>query len=213
MTIDLPYLETQADALFQSLSARAEHENHRQEIAQFRANFEQRKASINCPAIEYCINEFVKCELDYTTPGMRGLGRLTTDIPRLGAYFRNQISNLPSSQLEVLSNLIVDLITQPYIFWVVLRTDSADVNNYQPRALYEKWVPRIYEWGIEQLGEGRASALAVISEPLFNKLLTYFNERRMKPGFLHSDKRSNILTGYVQAGVSLGGCEHKAVSE
>ena len=209
MEIDSNYFDTQSDFLFAHLNLRAEHDTHRKEIAKLRCRFDQNKSKINIPAINYCINEFIYSELDTATPGIRGLGRLTAFVPRLGGYFRNQISSFSSSQIEELLNLILSLIIQPYIFsYSMLLESDPDIIRYDPYVLYEIWVPCIYELSISQPGAGPSSYLVVISEPLFNTVMKYFNLHRMKPGFLQHDKRRHILTGYIQAGAALATSEH-----
>lgn len=59
------------------------------------------------PAIE-CINRFVDAELDFMTPGERGLGRASTYYPRLAAYERKKISRLGMQEHEILSTRIFD---------------------------------------------------------------------------------------------------------
>jgi hypothetical protein len=42
----------------------------------------------------FCMNLPVMAELDYHTPGDRGLGRLSTEVPRLGGHCRKSLAQL-----------------------------------------------------------------------------------------------------------------------
>jgi hypothetical protein len=52
------------------------------------------RSCFNIVAVGFCFSKYISSELDSQTPGDRGLGRLSTEIPRLGAYFRKPISRL-----------------------------------------------------------------------------------------------------------------------
>ena len=54
-------------------------------------------------------------ELDFTTPGNRGIGRMTESIPRFGAYFRKPLSILSDQELNELSYLMQDLCLLGYL--------------------------------------------------------------------------------------------------
>src|ERR1022692_1944815 len=57
-------------------------------------------------AVEQCICRFVEAEVDSTTSGERGIGRITLSPPRLGGYLRKQIARLSHQDLRELCALI-----------------------------------------------------------------------------------------------------------
>ena len=64
--------------------------------------------------------------------------------------------------------------------------------------LYEKWVPEIYRFNIEVIPEGPRSNLIALIEDDINLLKRFFQDHN-----LSSDKRDDILSGYIGAGVTM----------
>ena len=96
------------------------------------SNFNQLKLAFNFEAINYCLEKFVDSELDYITQGERGIGRMTNNIPRLGGYFRKQISKLNNEEHEKLYLLIQELLIRGYlarILFVEEKLENAKFKN------------------------------------------------------------------------------------
>lgn len=83
----------------------------------FKKNFNKNYANINPGTTNYCVGQFVHAELDFATPGNRGIGRLTDALPRLGAYFRDSLSRLEKAGLNELDGLITKLILKRLSFF------------------------------------------------------------------------------------------------
>ena len=74
------------------------------------SKFQELQASLQCESLSYCLEKYINSELDSKTPGDKGLGRMTTVIPRLGAYYRKQMAGLQSKDLSELNGLIQRII-------------------------------------------------------------------------------------------------------
>ena len=72
--------------------------------------YEEFTNQCNYESVEYCIDKFIKAELDYNTPGNRGLGRISDNVPRFGGFYRKQLINLSNQRLIELNNQIKTLL-------------------------------------------------------------------------------------------------------
>ncbi|NQU19352.1 hypothetical protein HQ550_04270, partial [bacterium] len=71
-------------------------------IDMIKPKFEELKKHFNTDKIGHCIERYINSELDFTTVGNRGIGRMTYAIPRLGGYFRSQLSKMSEATLSEL---------------------------------------------------------------------------------------------------------------
>ena len=69
--------------------------------------------------IGYSLHNFIKAELDFETPRARGIGRLSEQVPRFGAYYRKQLSQIDQDKMEILHNLIQNLMLRAYLTGVL----------------------------------------------------------------------------------------------
>jgi len=102
-------------------------------------------SEFNSEAITYCLKKYIRAELDYTTPGNRGIGRMTANIPRFGAYFRKPLSKLSIQKLNKLGFLIQDLCLRGYLnsaIYVKWPANNAKLSDKD--LLFREWIPCIY---------------------------------------------------------------------
>ena len=76
----------------------------------FQKNFDEFRKDCNLDMLNYCLGRYIEAELDYVTPGERGLGRISTTPPRFAAYFRKQMVRLSPEKKDELYEFIQDLI-------------------------------------------------------------------------------------------------------
>lgn len=163
------------------------------------------KESFNSTAITYCLEKYINAELDYKTLGDRGLGRVSTYIPRLAAYFRKQISNLSYQEIDELYYLIQDLILRGYLVRVLFVEDTLRPSTVSDgKELYEAWVPGIYAESPSQMSVDMQKAFAVCIDSALTEIKAFFSKHNMKGGGIFSkDKTDEILMYYPFAGFGL----------
>jgi hypothetical protein len=95
-----------ADALCRGFESDPAHANYLAERKQWaRDGFEGAGINISESA-DRCLDKFIDSELDYATPGNRGLGRFVEIIPRLAGRHRTVISRLSDQQRLELGTFI-----------------------------------------------------------------------------------------------------------
>lgn len=167
---------------------------------------EQLKASFNPEAVNYCLEKYITAELDFQTPGDRGLGRISTSTPRLGAYFREQMSRLADEDRLTLYSLIQDIMIRGYLVHALFMVEKGSAKSSSVSDLYEVWIPGIY--AKYELGKDVINLLTICSESAIESLNKFFNKHGMKRGFFlfrfFSKIRINsILFYYAVAGYGL----------
>lgn len=173
-------------------------------LERFKGRYKDSSQHILPDSISYCVDKFVQTELDFKTAGKRGLGRLTEGWPRLGAYFREQLSNFNPEKLEELDRLLTVFIVKCYLFPII----TADSVKNAPRIkivddLYEDWVPRMYSFDLSGLGDGLGALFTATLESDFMNVKAFFKENNMNAGFWEKDKTDEILYGYARVGFTL----------
>src|SRR5215472_14163920 len=73
------------------------------------------RSRFNACAVGFCFFKYIDSELDCHTPGDGGLGRISTELPRLGAYCRRPLSRLSLPERRDLYGLIEDLMLRGYL--------------------------------------------------------------------------------------------------
>lgn len=154
-----------------------------------------------------CVETFIATELDTQTQGERGLGRLSTHPPRVGAAFRDQLSK-PAAR-EEFAQLIERLIFQTYA-----GTAAALQSFYEeptpPRVrpaadVFEMWVPRMYV-GTKNLGDQTMDVISAAHAET-EKALTATAERFGLLGGFRSGKKERTFIEcagfWVAAGAAL----------
>jgi len=168
-------------------------------------NFNKNYKSINTNTINHCVEKFVQAELDFVTPGNRGIGRLTESLPRLGAYFRDYFSNFKETELNKLDILITKLIIKGYLFSAAINGQPKEkVLSFSNQELYKEWIPKIFTFDINVISDNAGKLLLAITENDLRQIKDFFRLHNMRSKRLFSkDKLEYILMQYIIAGVSL----------
>jgi len=169
-------------------------------------HFDEFRKDCNLDMLNYCIGRYIEAELDYVTPGERGLGRISTTPPRFAAYFRKQMARLSSEKKDELYEFIQDLILRSYLFRTLVYTGKSRRYNKNIKKLFESWISKIYISGdlLNQLSENIRDMFIIITKSAFKNLHTFFEINNFKGGGLFSrDKTHDILMFYVIAGSGL----------
>ncbi|HUY36473.1 MAG TPA: hypothetical protein VMV69_27295 [Pirellulales bacterium] len=119
------------------------------QVSQVRAWFESPDRTLTDAAC-YSINHFLDSELDFATPGNRGMGRMTENWSRFGGQCRQELKSLPQETVSRLRRAFTDQIVSGYLFAEYLLECS--LNAAVPRAefpsgaegIFEQWIPTIY---------------------------------------------------------------------
>ena len=178
--------------------------DHRDAVAQLRGKFAAYSEVCHDGWVEECVEKFTEAELDFSTSGERGLGRMTEFIPRFGGHCRKSLSSLSQQDLAVLKALIMDLILRGYLARVVLGEAGKASNWSTAMELYGDWIPNIYGGSVEELSEDFENALGKCADSALEKLMSFVESRSIKAGGLFKqDKRADIFYHYPFAGWSL----------
>jgi hypothetical protein len=174
-------------------------------VNSFKAKIDSLKEVFNSKAVTHCFEKFINAELDYKTPGDRGLGRVSTHLPRLAAYFRKKITSLPSQDVDELYCLIQDLILRGYLVHVLFSEENLRPSTVsEPKELYEAWLPGIYAESPSQMSENMQKAFTVCTDSALGKIKAFFSKNDMRGGgFFSRDKTDEILMYYPFAGFGL----------
>lgn len=202
MHIDKKRLQAKTSEMFTALK-----ESGANEAALVKLNNEFQASGLadfpDADAIGYCIEKFAASEMDTQTNGKRGLGRTTEYVPRLGGYFRKGIANLSDGKRQELVTLIEDMHLLGYLYALVLATKDKKTVIADGTILYEKWIPLIYVFSMDALGESGLHLVQAVTTAHANKVLTFFKENNLKKGFFGDDKSHEIVEGYITAGITL----------
>ena len=180
------------------------------------AKFKQLISEFNSEAITYCLEEYIRAELDYTTPGSRGLGRMTTNIPRFGAYFRKSLSKFSHQELNKLYSLIQDFCLRGYLAHVIfVEVPIRHAKLSDSTLLFEEWIPLIYGSDPTELGQNLKTWIDVYTTPAFKAVYDFMKQYKMKRSILFSGagsflsigKVNEILSYHILAGFSLRAVE------
>jgi len=155
----------------------------------------------NVEAVSFCCEKFISSELDFQTPGDRGLGRITNYIPRLGGYFRKQMSTLSQEQLFELYEIIQDLMLRGYLTRALLVEAPPKKELIRSgQALYETWLPGMYSSDPSEMKPNLRNALAALTDSAFVKLRDLFYHHGMKGGGFMSKDKTDLICAYYPLG-------------
>ena len=104
---------------------------------------------------KYCIDKFIKNEMDQQSPSIRGIGRLTDEIPRFGGYYRNAVLHLYEEEAKELQDLFKVLMYTGYFTHIALyeKTIRPSECNDQYK-LYQMWIMYILGLNQEDFSQG-----------------------------------------------------------
>lgn len=174
-------------------------------VEQAESNFEQFGNNYNCDVLSYCLEKYVNAELDFTTPGDRGIGRVSLIIPRYGAYFRKQLLLMSKNNLIKLYNLIQDIILRGYLVHLLFMERPVKISVIlKGEEIFEKWIPGIYSQDLSKMPEPLQKIMILCTNSVFKDLEDFMVLHKMKGGgFLSKDKTNEILCYYPFAGYGL----------
>jgi len=174
-------------------------------LESMKMNYDHMVANFNYQDINYCLQNYIFSELDAKTSGDRGLGRKTSFIPRLGAYFRDDVSNMSESDKTDLYVQIQDIILRGYLVHVLfMETEERENKNLSGPELYDLWIPEIYSSDPAEMGENLQNILYTCSESAYESLYAFVNDHRTgKDRIIPSDETDAIFTYYLVSGFGL----------
>lgn len=174
------------------------------------------KENIYDESVIRCINQYVKTEMDYYTPGIRGIGRITTSPPRFGGYFAKFLQKLTQSEINIIDEVISNIVHGGYknhLLFELLRKEKIllEPKGFSYNSLYEKWIPLIY--GTNMTFNASEPVKEILTDSRVNSSIYFFyrisEETNFPKKFLNIKKISGkgwlqtIIQYYVDAGFIL----------
>lgn len=154
----------------------------------------------NGQALSYCLSRYIDAELDCISQGVRGLGRVSKHVPRLGAHYRKQISKLSTAERSELFTLIQTMMLQGYeahaALEVLADSSIAKTTVVDGNELFEVWIPLIYSFDFDSAAE----FIGNFTFSGWERIRDFFELHRMKAG---NNKTKEILAYYMFAGFAL----------
>ena len=96
-----------------------------------------------CDAYE-CVRVLVGSELDTLTPGERGLGRMSTAVPRFGGHFRESLTQHWATQLGLMMEyLVIEGFATAVVYDFITADTPAEVRARPVDVLFERWATHI----------------------------------------------------------------------
>jgi|GEM_PF-4628300 len=123
---------------------------------------------------EYCIEKFIKTEMDHQSPGLRGVGRVTDETPRFGGYYRSNVNNLYKDEIVELEMLFREIIYNGYFIHAILYEEVLKPAKFEDKyKLYQMWIMYILGFDnnsifqiMEKLGKASQTAIVTLKEKL-----------------------------------------------
>ena len=169
------------------------------------SRFAKFKGDIDGKRIGYSLHNFITAELDFKTPGVRGIGRLSEEVPRFGGYYRKPLSQIDLDKMEILYGLIQGLMLGSYLTAILTFEEElkeAEVTN--DHELFEKWIPNIYVTPFNALDSLLQNALLAFCGSTVDSILSFLETNKIKrKGLLGRDKIHEIISYYMVAGCGL----------
>ena len=171
--------------------------------------FEYWKETVIIEILDECINRFVIAELDFETPGSRGIGRLSADIPRFGAYYRKGLSKLPFHYLFDVDKSITNLMIKGYLAHSLFMNEPRkNIYIESTEEFFRKWISQIYINSFSSFPEDVKKTILFCSENDINNLIQLLIKYRLRKRKLFIlNKTYIILRNYVKAGFILRNIE------
>jgi len=170
------------------------------------------------PASQFCIDKFAEAEIDYITPGVRGLGRASTYFPRFGGFYSKFLRKLLNTELKTINNIVLDIIKYGYytgIFWeLACERKLKNLKFLNNENLFQQWIPQIYVTSFEN----NSSVSPFVDQSTWDGLFyfciklakeTNFPKKFLKLKNAQKEKLGLIITKYIEAGFILRFLENK----
>lgn len=148
----------------------------------------------NSETISYCVDTYVDSELDFKTPGERGLGRVSDGVPRFGGYFRKSLSRLTKEEMKELELLLKKTIYIGYIVHVGWMDNTSSSINVERNQLFAKWIPRIYNSNMESIPETQ-NILYSLSGNSLNQISDFIKKKNLKNDKIFGTNKTNMILG------------------
>jgi hypothetical protein len=90
---------------------------------------------------ERCISRLVQSELDTTTPGRRGLGRMSEQPARFGGLYRSRLKqHMHEDFARSFEDLCVAGIGAAFAYDALIADSPSELRQRPPEAMFERWV-------------------------------------------------------------------------
>ena len=147
-----------------------------------------------------CIYRFVTAELDYVTPGDRGLGRIDTHLPRFAAYHRERLREAGEPLADAVRSAIEQVMMSGYAISVALHKETPVASTPDTvEDVFRAWVLSIYITPLTVV----KPVIALADTALETAAETAKSNRLVGGGWFRSDKTPTMLAYYAVAGFVL----------
>ena len=216
LLIEPQSIKNQMVLMFSSIRSTLSEPGEESTLEVLEVGFKKLISEFNSEAITHCIEKYIEAELDYTTPGSRGIGRMTANIPRFGAYFKKPLLKLSSQELDKLYFLIQDLCIRGYLnsaIYVKWPARSDKLSN--KTLLFKEWIPKIYITNPYNVSSEVWDIIKINSMFTIIEVHDFMRKHGMERNgifnkaskFLSGDKVNEILEYYIVAGYTLRAVE------
>jgi hypothetical protein len=156
-------------------------------------------------SISGCVDQFLDAEFDHATPGARGLGRMTDELPRLAALHRKRLRDADPEDMGCLRELVRDHILCGYLLArFAARLSGEDLRDADD-VFYRRWISLIYsQAGASAITGALGDAPQGRDRPIWEVATARRVLYRMRTlGIEPSTRERLILTKYFESGVLL----------
>jgi hypothetical protein len=147
-----------------------------------------------------CLNRLVEAEMDYITSGNRGLGRASTQIPRLGARFRRQMQSLGDGDFDELAGRVAAVMVGGHRGALMFGNASVGAPVIgDPEELFRRWTPRIYAEPVSNMTEGEGNVVDTGVSDGYDRLEAALEKGGMRERRLLGGKKLPTMLAYYAA--------------
>jgi len=159
------------------------------------------RSCFNAYAVGLCFSKYIDSELDCHTPGDGGLGRMSTEIPRLGAYCRRPVSRLSLPDRRELYGLIEDLMLRGYLTRaLLLEVPPKKPALTDPADLYERWLERLGSFNPSRMDLELRALLGKVTDSAFAALNGFLSRRGIRGGDVLEEDKTHAISMYYPVG-------------
>ena len=188
---DVAMLDSTMDSIRTTLSSQTE------VLDQIRSKYDELREKFDVGVAGYCIDRYCGAELDFATPGDRGLGRISEHIPRYGAYFRKSLARMDSTDLARVKELLVQHVLGGYLAHALLTEDPLEESKYEcGEGLFETWLPGVYSSDPGEMGPSLRQFLSAFDAGTYGKHKAFRARHGMKGGGVFTADKSDLIIAY-----------------